>query len=1132
MKLNLNHQFQAVAQVAVTKCALFLIFFFCYQSALAQLTIAAATTPQTCSGNGTITITPSGQTAGTVITYMVYLGNDASGTLVHNNTANTVGGQPSGNYYIVATERIGSTTIATATTTAVIDNQTAPISFTLSKTFENCNNGTITVNITAGSPAFYRITPIAGGPSTEQTNNVFTGLAAGQYTIYVEDPCGDGDSEVITVVHQHHQLEIGPALFPEGELPACGELTIANTITSTNGSPIIYPLEATFTVYPPGGGAPVIYNVTIPGGEEFSAMTEQVVDYYYNTPNHKYTLTITDICGNAITTPMLNIDVMPSLYVEMKNGECMGKYLEVRPFKYVGPFTVQFIQSPPGFTPTDYNPTYPGPFTAADMPEGALYFGEDENTLPLGFYQLQVFDACNRPIAVISNTVEVAEPDWQVNAMPTAAYCGGFGKVVIDATGQELEQVIIVSYDGPGEYPTPADVSNYLPTEEGEPGIEIPALPPGDYQVLVIDVCGNVYDDPITEFTIAETSENTAMLSARPDCEPGLGTISVTGGFEIIEIIAAPAGYPHALPHDISDLYSIDKQGITMDGLPPGQYKFKASNDCDSDIVFNPEQVTVLGLTEGTSTFNFIPHCGSFDLFFNNVSNGVAFMKFGLQAYNEVTGEWYNPANGVVYTEGDPLDTDPTSNDSNALKLNNNAMNSDMAYPSGKYRIIKQYEAFAPADADNKTKLCHKSIYEFDYYSDIVIDGAVSVDCMGNTGDVQIIAHGVPPLNYEIIMQNGAPFSVDNGDNSIFSGLEAGIYTVRVSDECSQRTITFNVADIPSLVSAPDPDDLPETEVCDIADDKKEIFDISSYTPLILGSQNPDNVNITYHFSESEAIAGTNPIPDETAVETGTATIYARVTHEMNSDCIALTHFDLIARPLPAINMKDTWAGCEGNEVTIIADSGFDNYEWKQEGGTLTLTGPDRITVSEAGKYTVTVRDDFGCENSKTVEVIHSPLPKIINVVVEDWTDSSNVITVVMQPTPIPTAYEYSIDGINYQDSPVFIGLKPGQYTIHVKDTYECGNDSWPAYILMYPKFFTPNGDNVNDYWKIKFSALEPDMLVYVYDRYGKLITGFGSDSKGWDGTLNGSRLPATDYWFVVKRQNGEELRGHFSMIR
>jgi gliding motility-associated-like protein len=344
--------------------------------------------------------------------------------------------------------------------------------------------------------------------------------------------------------------------------------------------------------------------------------------------------------------------------------------------------------------------------------------------------------------------------------------------------------------------------------------------------------------------------------------------------------------------------------------------------------------------------------------------------------------------------------------------------------------------------------------------------------------------------------------------------------------------LTFNVAEIPSLVHAPDPADLDGIEVCDEGGDNKETFDISVYTPLILDGQDPDDVTITYHTSANDANLGINAIPDPTNLNTGTVTIYARATHDLNVNCAATTWFDLVVNPLPVLNMKDTWGGCEGEDVTITADSGYAYYEWTNATGTLTIVGTNQITVSDAGNYTVTVRDNIGCEGSKTIEVVKSPIPVITTVTIDDWTDQDNVLTVVMEPTTTPTHYQYSLDNIHYQDSPVFDNLTPGQYTVYVKDDFGCGDDTFETYILTYPKFFTPNGDGVNEYWRIYLASLEPDMLVYIYDRYGKLIMGFDAKSKGWDGTLNGSRLPATDYWFVVKRQNGEELKGHFSMIR
>ncbi|WP_367174942.1 T9SS type B sorting domain-containing protein [Flavobacterium sp.] len=86
--------------------------------------------------------------------------------------------------------------------------------------------------------------------------------------------------------------------------------------------------------------------------------------------------------------------------------------------------------------------------------------------------------------------------------------------------------------------------------------------------------------------------------------------------------------------------------------------------------------------------------------------------------------------------------------------------------------------------------------------------------------------------------------------------------------------------------------------------------------------------------------------------------------------------------------------------------------------------------------------------------------------------------------------------------------------------------------MLTYPKFFTPNADGYNDKWYVKNSENEPELNIYIFDRYGKLITNILSNTPGWDGTLNGKLLFADDYWFVAHRQDGRILRGHFALKR
>ncbi len=84
---------------------------------------------------------------------------------------------------------------------------------------------------------------------------------------------------------------------------------------------------------------------------------------------------------------------------------------------------------------------------------------------------------------------------------------------------------------------------------------------------------------------------------------------------------------------------------------------------------------------------------------------------------------------------------------------------------------------------------------------------------------------------------------------------------------------------------------------------------------------------------------------------------------------------------------------------------------------------------------------------------------------------------------------------------------------------------------LSYPKYFTPNGDGFNDTWNIKFSDLETNLTIKIFDRYGKLIKELIQNGS-WNGTMNGHQLPSDDYWFIATKTDGNEYKGHFSLKR
>src|SRR5690554_2323430 len=299
-------------------------------------------------------------------------------------------------------------------------------------------------------------------------------------------------------------------------------------------------------------------------------------------------------------------------------------------------------------------------------------------------------------------------------------------------------------------------------------------------------------------------------------------------------------------------------------------------------------------------------------------------------------------------------------------------------------------------------------------------------------------------------------------------------------------------------------------------------YNFTEITNQLLAEFPNEDFNVRYFDSLTNANINQNPLPLIYQPEENT-TIYVRITSNQILDCFSIASFDITVFPYPEITgMDDVYGLCPGENITISIPPNFDSYQWSD--GTTTNV----INISEGGNYSVTVTKN-NCTTTKTFIVTESEQATILDILVTDFTVSENIIEVIAQGFG---TYQYSLSGIDYQDSPVFTNVDSGSYMIHVRDKNGCGTVTQIKHVLMYPKFFTPNQDNINDYWHIKNSRTEPEMEVYIFDRYGKLVTSFQGKDIGWDGTLNGKDLPSTDYWFLIQRKNGKQHRGHFSLVR
>lgn len=204
------------------------------------------------------------------------------------------------------------------------------------------------------------------------------------------------------------------------------------------------------------------------------------------------------------------------------------------------------------------------------------------------------------------------------------------------------------------------------------------------------------------------------------------------------------------------------------------------------------------------------------------------------------------------------------------------------------------------------------------------------------------------------------------------------------------------------------------------------------------------------------------------------------------------------------------------------------NYEWFKNDISLALYN-DFIEVNEAGNYKVIVSNLENCTSERII-VVKASEKAIIEDVLIDETNNNNTVTLI---TSGIGNYEFSLDNNSeFQQSNVFLNVSSGNHTFYVKDINGCITVEKSITISGFPKFFTPNNDGFNDTWKPIGINENFNAKIYIFDRYGKLLLQLNPLGNGWNGLVNGSIMPSSDYWYRVYYENGEIVKGHFTLKR
>jgi gliding motility-associated-like protein len=219
---------------------------------------------------------------------------------------------------------------------------------------------------------------------------------------------------------------------------------------------------------------------------------------------------------------------------------------------------------------------------------------------------------------------------------------------------------------------------------------------------------------------------------------------------------------------------------------------------------------------------------------------------------------------------------------------------------------------------------------------------------------------------------------------------------------------------------------------------------------------------------------------------------------------------------------------------TDIIDSLNIRTERICEGKTYTL--PDGTVVSDSGIYYITYKTPKGCDSVKYYRLNTDKNPS--KLMLGNDTCMTDQRPMLLNATE---GYdEYNWMGTVSTSSSLSIS-RPGKYWVKVSNI--CGNKTdtievygqcdFPVYI---PSAFTPNGDNLNDYFGIPKMNKNRLIDLKIYNRWGQVVFQTNTANKQWDGKI-GSQLAASDvfvYYLIMEGLTGNRItqKGTFLLIR
>ncbi|HYE55037.1 MAG TPA: gliding motility-associated C-terminal domain-containing protein, partial [Chitinophagaceae bacterium] len=284
----------------------------------------------------------------------------------------------------------------------------------------------------------------------------------------------------------------------------------------------------------------------------------------------------------------------------------------------------------------------------------------------------------------------------------------------------------------------------------------------------------------------------------------------------------------------------------------------------------------------------------------------------------------------------------------------------------------------------------------------------------------------------------------------------------------------------------------------------------------------------------------------DSVVEVGTGLVisdlepatYHCIATDTNGCEIAFYKKTITALPLPALNENNvsiTADTCEFKSgriagIVVNSDGGGIQYSWRTLAGVEVATTL-QLSGAPAGDYYLFVTDGRGCtirSRNYNVPAVTTSFTAPRYIAQHNISRNSNLR---LQPSGTNRAGTYTLydrstgQVVAENTSGVFdlVNVATDRELYVVLITGPCSSQQAIIRIKVFdetnltiPNAFSPNGDNINDEFRVQVVGLFNLNYLRIFNRYGQMVYETRDLNLPWKGTHNGNPLPVGTYYWLI----------------